>query len=233
MRRSVFFTIFSAAFVCAVPALAANPTIGVATAIGEFSLNSATVAGNVDVFDGAQLRTTTAPSDVRLGNGVAVRLATRSAGVLYEDHLILREGAARLASFDKYPVEAGDFQIHADNSETTAIVRVTPKTIEIASLGGAVTVTDGGAMLTHVASGAKMVFQNTNSSGQSTGQSGATPAAQSQPAQTQPAQTGAAPAPAEKGPISDKKAILVAAGVVAVGAIVVGALAASEGKSPF
>ena len=221
----MFLSAVVAAAFCAAAAFAASPSIGVASAVGAFSVNSVSVSGNVDVFDGAQLHTTIAPSDVHLGNGADVRLATRSSGTVFADHLILRDGAVRLSNFANYPVEVGDLQIKADTPGAAAIVRLTSKTIEVASLGGSVNVTDGGAMLTRVAAGTKMSFQNTNSGGQATPPAGQTGA--------QPAQTGAAPAPTEKGPVSDKKAILWSAGVCAVGAIVVGSLAAAEGKSPF
>ena len=220
MTRKVFVTALAAAAVCAASAFAASSTIGVAAAVGAFSVNNASVTGNVDVFDGTQLRTTITPGDVRLASGVQVRLATRSAGTVFGDHMVLREGAVRVANFEAYPVAVTDLQVQADDAKTTAIVRVTAKTIEVASIGGAVKVTDGGAMLTRVAAGTKMSFQNQNG-GTPSGQTGATPA-----------QTGAAPAP-EKGPMSDKKAILWAAGVCAVGAIVVGSIAAAQGKSPF
>ncbi len=156
-------------------------------------------------------------------------MATRSSGTVFGDHLILREGAVRLANFAGYPVEVSDLQVEADSPGSAAIVRVTPRTIEVASLGGSVNVTDGGAMLTRVAAGTKMSFQNAGNGGQATPTPAQTGA---QPGQ-QPGQTGAAPAPTEHGPLSDKKAILWAAGICAVGAIVVGSIAAAQGKSPF
>lgn len=229
MTRNVFLTLVVASAFSAAGSFAATPAIGVATAVGAFSVNNASITGNVDVFDGTALRTTIAPGDVHLGNGVAVRLATRSAGTVFGDHMVLREGAVRVTNFDQYPIEVHDLEVQADDAGATAIVRVTPKTIEVASIGGSVNVTDGGAMLTRVAAGTKMSFQNQNSGANNS---------QTQPGQTQPGQTGAAPAqtgapPAEKGPISDKKAILWAAGICAVGAIVVGSIAAAQGKSPF
>jgi len=215
MKKNVFLSLVVTGL-SAVPAFAAS-TIGIATGVGAFSVNSAPVTGNVDVIDGAQLRTTIAPSDVHLDNGVELRLATRSAGTVFDDHLVLREGAIRVANFDSYKVHVSDLQVQADTPGTAAIVRMSGKTIEIASIGGSVTVTDGGAMLTRVTAGSKMAFQN-----QTPGQTGAAPG-----------QTGAAPAPNEKGPISDKKVILWSAGVCAVGAMVVGGIAAAQGKSPF
>ena len=219
-------------------AFAASPTIGVATALAAFSLDNAQVSGEVNLADGAELRTTTAPSDVRLQNETRLRLATRSAGAIFADRVVLQSGALRVSNFDNYPVEARHLHILADAPGTEAIVRMTEKTVEVASLGGAVRVTDGGAMLTRVAAGTRMSFRD---GGQNTGASSGTPGSNkgnngqntgANPGQSgATAQTGAAPA--EKGPISDKKAILWAAGICAVGAIVVGSIAASQGKSPF
>ena len=226
MTRNLFFpaVLFTTFFTAS--AFAGSPTIGVATAVGAFTSNNASVTGNVDIADGTQLRTSIAPSEVRLESGVDVRLATRSAGTVYGDHLVLRDGAVRLSKFDHYTVAVSDLEIQADNPAAQAIIRVTPKTIEVASIGGSVRVTDSGAMMTRVAAGTKMSFQNdTKSAGQST-----TPQAQTG---ATAAQTGAAPAPTEKGPIMDKKAILWSAGVCAVGGIVVGSIAAAQGKSPF
>jgi hypothetical protein len=112
-------------------------------------------------------------------------------------------------------------EIQADGVNAAAVVKVTPKMIEVASLGGDVKVSDGGAMMTRVVSGTRMSFQNTSNTGANNAQTGAAPA-----------QTGAAPAP-ERGPMTDRKAILWSAGVCAVGAIVVGSIAAAQGKSPF
>jgi ferric-dicitrate binding protein FerR (iron transport regulator) len=176
----------------------------------------------VDLANGARLHTTVSPTDIQLENGVVIRLATRSTTMLFGDRLILDNGALRMNHFDGYPVQAGGLTIRAEGFDTEAIVRATPKTIEVAALGGAVRVSDPGSAMTLVAPGTKMAFQN----------SGA--AAGGQNPQT-PTQTGAAPAQTQpqNGPLSDKKAILWAAGICAVGAIVVGSIAAAEGKSPF
>ncbi len=222
MTRNGFFTLAVAAAVSAAPAFSSGPSIGIATAVGSYSVDSSSVTGNANVFNGTQLRTTISPSDVHLANGADVRLATRSAGTLYGDHLELRDGALRVSNFDGYPVQARQLQIQADTPGAEAIVRMRGRTVEIASLGGTVKVTDGGAMLTRVTAGTKMAFQNTTAPA---GQTGAAPG-------LTPAATGAAPAP-EQGPLSNKKAILWGAGICAVGGLVVGLIAAEQGKSPF
>ena len=222
MTRNGLFTLAVAAALSVAPAFSAGPGIGVATALGSYSVNSSPVTGDTDIYNGTELRTTISPSDVHLENGADVRLATRSSSTLYTDHLELRDGALRVSNFDSYPVQARQLQIQADTPGAEAIVRMRGRTVEIASIGGTVKVTDGGAMLTRVAAGTKMAFQNTTPPA---AQSGASPG-------QAPASTGAAPAP-EQGPMSNKKAILWGAGVCAVGGLTVGLIAAAQGKSPF
>ena len=182
-----------------------------------FPADDSAVNGSVDAGEGTELQTTISPSDVHLENGVDLRLATRSTGTVFGDHVLLRDGALRVSHFDSYAIHVRQLEIEADSAGTEAVVRVKGKTIEVASIGGAVNVADKDGLLARVASGTKMSFQST---GADPGQSGATAA-----------QTGAAPA--EKGPISDKKAILWAAGACAVAAIIIGSIAAAQGKSPF
>ena len=222
MARNRSFALAVAALFSAAPAFSAAPSIGVATALGNYSVNSFPVTGNADIFDGTQLRTTVSPSDVHLSNGADIRLATRSEGTLFSDRLELRDGALRVSKFDGYPVHAGQLQIQADTPGAEAVVRMRGRTVEIASLGGTVRVTDGGAMLTRVSAGTKVAFQNTTTPPVKTG---------ANPGQA-PAATGAGPAP-EQGPTSNKKAILWAAGICAVGGLTVGLIAAAQGKSPF
>ena len=224
MKRALVLSLGVAGLLI-IPAFAAGPAasapIGFAMGLGVFDVNDAPVSGPVDLANGARLHTTVSPTDIQLENGVIIRLATRSTTMLFGDHVVLDNGAVRMNHFDRYPVQAGGLTIQAEGFDTEAIVRTTPKTIEVASIGGTVRVSDG-SMMTAVAVGTKMAFQNTGAS------------ANGQNPQT-PTQTGAAPAQtqSQKGPLSDKKAILWAAGICAVGAIVVGSIAAAQGKSPF
>lgn len=209
MTRNSFLTLVVVTAISAAPAWAAPATIGVATAVSAFSVDNSLVTGSANIFDGTEVRTTTAPSDLHLQNGVTVHLATRSAGTVYSDRVVLREGAARVDNFSDYTIEARQLQIEAESPAARAVVRLAGKTVEVASIGGTLKVTDGGAMLTRVTAGTKSSFQQTGAA---------------------PGQTGAAP---EKGPVSDKKVFLWAAGVCLVAAAVVGGIAASQGKSPF
>lgn len=207
MTRNRLLGVVVAIAISAAPLWAATPAIGVATAVSTFSVDSSLVTGTASIFDGTEVRTTTSPSDLHLQNGVTVRLATRSAGTVYSDHVVLREGAARVDNFSDYTIEARQLQIQAESPAAQALVRLAGKTVEVASIGGTLKVTDGGAMLTRVTAGTKASFQQTGAN---------------------PTQTGAAPAAPQQGPVSDRKAFLWAAGVCAVAAVVVGAIAASR-----
>ncbi len=212
MRSSLSVALVSALALLVFPLFGGSPSIGVVKSVGSISVNELTVSGNTDLADGSHLQTTSAPSEIHLSSGADLRLATRSAGTFYADHVSLEQGAIRVGSFNGLTVNAHQLQIAGDEPGSEAIVRVNRKTIEVASLGGAVNVMDSG-LLTRVAAGTKMSFQ-----------SGATP--------DQQTNTGAAPTPARKMP-SDEKTFLWVIGITAVAALVIGLTAAAEGKSPF
>ncbi len=184
-------------------AFCAGSCFGAAPAIG-------TMGGNAAIVEGTQLETATAPSDVSLQNGVNVRLSARSAGTVFSDHIVLDEGSLRVGNFNGYTVDAGQLQIQAIDAGAQAIVRMTKKTVEVASVGGSVNVSDGGAMLTRVVSGTRVSFQQSAAS---------------------PAQTGAAPA--HKRLPSDEHIMVWMIGITAAAALAIGLTAAAQGKSPF
>jgi hypothetical protein len=151
-----------------------------------------------------------------MATGADVRLATRSSGIFYADHVSLDQGALRVGNFTGLTVNARQLQVSSDDAGAQAVIRISRKNIEVASVGGAVNVMDSG-LLTRVAAGTKMSFQ----------QSGATPADQQSTTTT-----GAAPAPQKRMP-GDEKTFMWAIGITAVAALVIGLTAAAQGKSPF
>lgn len=211
MNRNGFLNLVLTAAISAGTAYSGGPSIGTAQGAGNFSLNNVVVQGAANVSDGAELETTSTPSEIRLQNGADVRLSSKSAGTVYGDHAILERGALRVQNFEQYPVTVRQLQIQADSPQSEAVVRLRANAIEVASLGGGVRVSDGASMLTHVAAGTRMSFQN---AGQSGAQSGAT--------------TGKRPDVA-----SDTHVLLWFIAVTAGAAIVIGSIAAAKGKSPF
>jgi hypothetical protein len=151
----------------------------------------------------APVRTEGLARDVVLANGVSLRLEARSMGTIYADHAVLEQGAARVSHFGGYQVQAGDLLIESETPASQAVIRFENDTVEVASLGGPVRVTDGGVMLTRVAAGTKVAFQA----------------------------TGAAPG-AKKGPSETKVFVWVIVAISAA-ALAIGLTAAAQGKSPF
>jgi len=141
--------------------------------------------------------------EVVLPNGVSLRLEARSMGTIYADHAVLEQGAARVSHFGGYQVQAGNLLIESETPASQVVIRFEKDTVEVASLGGPVRVTDGGVMLTRVAAGSKVAFQA----------------------------TGAAPG-AKKGPSETKVFVWVIVAISAA-ALAIGLTAAAQGKSPF
>ncbi|HEY6988467.1 MAG TPA: hypothetical protein VH369_08785 [Bryobacteraceae bacterium] len=175
----------------------AGACFGAAPAIG-------TISGNAEVFEGSPLHTATSPSDLNLENGVTLRLAARSDGAVFSDHLVLKVGAVRAGNLKDYRIDAGPLQIEASDAAAQAVVRVTGKTIEVASIGGSLRVTDGGAMLTRVTAGTRVSFR----------------------------QSGAQASPQKALP-SDTHVMVWLIGITGAAALAIGLTAAAQGKSPF
>lgn len=147
--------ILSVAVCTAVP-----PTIGIASAVGTFIVNSNRVDGNANLFDGSQVKTGKASSQVLLQNGAALTLGINSAGTVYRNHLLLQQGATKVDNMDGYNVQAADYRVEQGQSGSQAVVRLDGNMVEIAALAGSLNVFDKkGALLTRIGSGTATAFQ--------------------------------------------------------------------------
>jgi ferric-dicitrate binding protein FerR (iron transport regulator) len=165
---------------------------------------SRTEASRAAVGEGASLHTDAAPADLNLESGVALRLSARSTGTIFHDHLELEEGAVRVGHFEGYRIDAGGLAIEASGPGAQAVVRRGGQNVEVASIGGMVKVSDRGAMLTRVAAGTRMSFQQS-----------------------------AASTPAPKKLPSDRHVMVWLIGITGAAALAIGLTAAAQGKSPF
>ncbi|MBV9264624.1 MAG: hypothetical protein JO061_00500 [Acidobacteriaceae bacterium] len=219
MRRMGVVALLSAGL--AWSGFGADRFIGVVAGIGSYSVNESPSTGTTNLTDGARVETALAPSQVVMENGTAILFGTRSAGVVSLDRLLLQRGAARVEAFDpNFKIRVNALEIGSDEPNTKVLVRTTGRTVEVASLGGSVRVTDDGVRMTRVMAGAKMFFDQENGA----------PASAKQANQQTASQTGASRAPT--GP-SDRNTVLWFIGITGGAAIVIGSLAAAEGKSPF
>ena len=190
MRKSLVSIAF---LFCAVTCFGAAPAIGTMA------------SGTGEVSDGSPVHTAVTPDQVNLASGVALRLSPRSNGTVFHDHLVLDQGGVRVENLKEYRVNAGNLQIEAAEPAADAVVRLTDKTVEVASLRGTLNVSDGGAMLTRVAAGTRMSFQTTSQN----------------------------VAPSHRAMPSDRHVMTWVIGITAAAALAIGLTAAAQGKSPF
>jgi hypothetical protein len=141
--------------------LAASPTIGVASAVGTFMLNSSEVEGNANLFDGSRIRTDRASSKVYLMSGAALVLGVNSAGTIYRDHFTLNQGATKVDNLTGYSIHADKYDIRQGKPSSQAIVRLNQGTVEIAALSGSLNIfNEKGALLTRIGAGTASAFQS-------------------------------------------------------------------------
>jgi hypothetical protein len=141
-------------------AFAATPAIGVASAFGSFSVNSAQVNGNSNIYDGSQVSTGKTASQIFLQGGPSVMLATNTGATIYNDHLVLSQGAVRVDNMTKYDVNALGYRVSADEPNSQAAIRVNEGAVEVASMSGVVRVFDSnGVMLTRIGAGTASSFK--------------------------------------------------------------------------
>jgi len=141
--------------------MAAAPAVGIVTARGSFTIDNSSVAGNATLFEGDQIETGRASSQLQLNNGARMQLAAESRGIVYRDRLVLERGSGR---FENYGVEALSLHIRAE-SGNTALVSVQkatvagPGRVEVAALNGPVRVTGAnGILLANVQAGRTLAF---------------------------------------------------------------------------
>jgi hypothetical protein len=160
MKLHSLRTVAIAALMSAGSAFAATPAIGVASAFGSFSVNSAQVNGNSNVYDGSQISTGKTASQIFLQGGPSVMLATNTGATVYNDHLVLSQGAVRVDNMNKYDVQAEGYRIAADEPNSQAAIRLNQGAVEVASMSGVVKVFDAnGAMLTRIGAGTASSFK--------------------------------------------------------------------------
>src|SRR5450631_3322002 len=109
--------------------MAASPTIGVASTVGTFTLNSSEVEGNANLFDGSRIKTEKASSKVYLMSGAALVLGVDSAGTIYRDHFTLSQGATKVDNLTGYAIHVDHYAVRQAKPSSQAVVRLNHGTI--------------------------------------------------------------------------------------------------------
>jgi hypothetical protein len=172
------------------------PCFGAAPAIG--------TSENGPVWNGTAVESGSSANTISLDTGVSVRFAPESRGTVFSDRVVLDGGSVRVGNFGNYTVDARQLQIQAADPSAQAVVRMGKKTVDVASIGGNLNVSDGGAMLTRVVSGTRVSFKN-----------------------------GGGQTSSKKALPSDTNIMLWMIVATATAAVAIGATAAAQGKSPF
>ncbi len=138
---------------------AVTPPIGVASALGTFTLNDAKVEGNANIFDGSRLVTTTGSSRIYLESGTMLTLGTNSAAKFYKDHLFLEQGATRVEGMSHYAIRAASYRVESVEPLTEAVIRMAGGELQVATLTGSVNVVNArGALVSRVTAGTASAF---------------------------------------------------------------------------
>jgi hypothetical protein len=161
MRKSLQ-TLFLVAALSAPALFAAPAVVGVASAIGSFSLNNTPVSGTANVSDGASLITTSATSQVYLQNGATVSVGTNSSANIYGNKVVLNSGVTRVDNTtSSFPMVANGYRIEGTSVGTQVVARLSGNELQIASIMGAFNVYNtNGVLLRTVASGSGATFDD-------------------------------------------------------------------------
>jgi hypothetical protein len=138
---------------------AATPAIGIATARGDFRLDDAQVSGNATVLEGSLVETGLAGSELRLYEGVGMRLSGDSRGQVFRNRLVLERGAARIDAAKEYAVDAEGVRVVAPPNSAANVNVGGEGRVEVAAISGAVRVTnEKGVLLAEVLPGKALAF---------------------------------------------------------------------------
>ncbi len=142
------------------PSFAGTGVIGVASAIGSFSLNNTPVTGTANVSDGASLVTTSATSQVYLQNGSTVSVGINSSAKVYTDKVVLQSGVARVDNLGgSFDLMANGYRIEGSGKGTQFVARVSGDELQIASIAGPFNVyNNSGVLLRTVGAGGGAAF---------------------------------------------------------------------------
>src|SRR5579864_5173217 len=152
--------------------MAAAPMVGIVTARGSFTIDASNITGNATLFEGNQIETGKAPSQLRLNNGARMQLAAESRGIVYRDRLVLEKGTSMLENAGNFQVEANSLRIRPASELSGAQISIGQSgTVQVAAFSGPVSVTAAnGVLLANLQEGKTLDFtpDSTGSAGPTT-----------------------------------------------------------------
>src|ERR1700724_3079292 len=91
--------------------IAAAPAVGTRARRGNFTIDAFTIPGKSAPFEGNEIETGKASSQLQLNNGARMQLAAESRGIVYRDRLVLEKGTSLIQSGKTSQVEANSLRI--------------------------------------------------------------------------------------------------------------------------
>lgn len=141
-----------------VSSLADPAAIGIATSSGHFRVDNNKVLRNATVFEGTAVETGDGSGQLRLA-ATSVAFDANTRGTVYKNRVVLDRGKIQWTGGPAFRAEAGAVQIIGDSGTSKAIVLKSGAQVQVASLGGTVSVRDAaGALVSTVAPGTAMAF---------------------------------------------------------------------------
>src|SRR5215469_6261939 len=116
----------------------ASTAIGTASAHGSMLVDGYAITGNATLFDGTAVQTANNIATLRLNKGTEVRLGSDSFGMLYHDHMILKQGKTEVTTSEAFRLEASGFQVVPMENNAKVLVAVTGLgKMQVSSVAGA------------------------------------------------------------------------------------------------
>lgn len=142
--------------------VASSPAIGVITASGHFSVDRSEIWGNTTLFDGAQVETKAASSELALRNGVQIQLGAPALAGVWENRVALERGVGQVATALASPgfeIDARGLSIHPAAGGSRVRVGVSGENVQVSALAGSARVEGaGGALLALIPAGQTRSF---------------------------------------------------------------------------
>jgi hypothetical protein len=135
-------------------AFAATPAIGIVTASGHFTIERSQVWGNSSLFDGSNVQTDQASTDLALRNGVKLQLGAKSRAQVFENRLALEGGIGQVNASAPYEIDAAGLKISGERLR----VSVSDRIEVVAFTGSARVLSSSGTLLASIPAGRSMNF---------------------------------------------------------------------------
>jgi len=118
------------------------------------------ITGNATLFDGTAVQTANNIATLRLNKGTEVRLGSDSFGMLYHDHMILKQGKTEVTTSEAFRLEASGFQVVPMENNAKVLVAVTGLgKMQVSSVAGAFKVMNArGNVVGKVGAGKELSF---------------------------------------------------------------------------